>query len=60
MLRLPFGGLSRLHHCVVISAESRTGKRHDESIEKALGDLPEKAAGRVTDDSARLVPGPRA
>ncbi|MFD5225277.1 hypothetical protein ACFWHT_06595 [Microbacterium sp. NPDC058342] len=35
----PYGDLSRLHRCAVISAESRAGQYDHDSIEKALKDL---------------------
>ena len=35
----PYGDLHRLHRCAVISAESRAGQYHHESVENALKEL---------------------
>ncbi|WP_193598736.1 hypothetical protein [Microbacterium sp. YJN-G] len=37
--RFPYGDFHRLHRCAVISAESRAGQYHHESIESALKEL---------------------
>ena len=41
----PYGDLSRLHRCAVISAESRAGQYHHESVENALKELLEMIDG---------------
>lgn len=35
----PYGDLRRVHRCAVISAESRAGQYHHQSVEKALKEL---------------------
>jgi hypothetical protein len=45
----PYGDLRRLHRCAVISAESRAGQYHHESVEEALKELLQQIDGADDD-----------